>query len=308
MSILYMADPADAEKWRDSLSTLAPELEFRQWPDIGNPAEVHYILAWEPLTNLAEQFGNLRIVYAAGAGVDQFDLASLPGHVSLIRLVDRLMADIMAEYVLFGVIALHRDILSYQEDQRSGSWHPRPIVRASQRRVGVMGVGNLGRAALDRLQPLGFQLSGWNRSLKDVPGGSCYVGPEQLDAFLGQCDILVNMLPLTPETDGILNAERLACLPHGAGLINVGRGAHVIEQDLLDALDEGRLGGAVLDVLEQEPPSQGSPVWKHPRILLTPHVASDVQISGAVAVIVENLAREKARKPLVNVVDRSKGY
>lgn len=166
MCILYMADPADAEKWRDCLSTLAPELEFRQWPEIGNPAEVHYILAWEPLADVAEQLGNLRLLYAAGAGVDQFDLARLPAHVSVIRLVDSSMADIMAEYVQFGVLALHRDILAYQEDQRSGRWQPRPIVHASQRRIGVMGVGNLGRAALDRLQPLGFQLSGWNRSLK----------------------------------------------------------------------------------------------------------------------------------------------
>jgi len=269
---------------------------------------VHYILAWEPLADIAEQFGNLRLLYAAGAGVDQFDLARLPAHVSLIRLVESSMADIMAEYVLFGVLALHRDILAYQEDQRSGRWHPRPIVHASQRRVGVMGVGNLGRAALDRLQPLGFQLSGWNRSLKEVPGGHCYVGPDELEAFLGQCDILVNMLPLTPETDGILNAAKLDCLPHGAGLINVGRGAHVIEKALLSALDEGRLGGAVLDVLVQEPPSQDNPLWKHPRVLLTPHIASDVQIEGGVAVIVENLRRESEGMPLLNVVDRSKGY
>ncbi|VVO56900.1 Glyoxylate/hydroxypyruvate reductase A [Pseudomonas fluorescens] len=308
MCILYMADPADAQKWRDCLSTLAPELEFRQWPDIGNPAEVHYILAWEPLANVAEQFGSLRLLYAAGAGVDQFDLARLPAHVSLIRLVDSTMADIMAEYVLFGVLALHRDILAYQEDQRSGRWQPRPIVHASQRRVGVMGVGNLGRAALDRLQPLGFQLSGWNRSLKEVPGGHCFVGPDELEAFLGQCDILVNMLPLTPETDGILNAAKLDCLPHGAGLINVGRGAHLIETALLSALDEGRLRGAVLDVLVQEPPTQDNPLWKHPRVILTPHIASDVQIEGGVAVIVENLRREREGMTLLNVVDRSKGY
>jgi len=308
MCILYMADPADAQKWRDCLATLAPQLEFRQWPDIGNPAEVHYILAWEPLTNLAEQFANLRLLYAAGAGVDQFDLARLPADVSLIRLVDSSMAEIMAEYVLFSVLAMHRDILAYQEDQRSGRWQPRPIVHASQRRVGIMGVGNLGRAALDRLQPLGFQLSGWNRSLKEVPGGHCYVGPDELEAFLGQCDILVNMLPLTPETAGILNAARLDCLPHGAGLINVGRGAHVIETALLSALNEGRLGGAVLDVLAQEPPTQDNPLWKHPRVLLTPHVASDVQIEGGVALIVENLRREREGMPLLNVVDRSKGY
>jgi glyoxylate/hydroxypyruvate reductase A len=308
MCILYIADPADAGVWRDYLSTLAPELEFRQWPDIGNPAQVLYIVAWEPLEDLAEQFRNLRILYAAGAGVDQFDLAQLSRQVSLVRLVDRLMADIMAEYVLFSVLALHRDILAYQEDQRRSRWQPRPIVHASQRRIGVMGVGNLGRVALDRLQPLGFQLSGWNRSLKEVPGGRCYVGMGQLDDFLGQCDILVNMLPLTPETNGILNAARLGCLPYGAGIINVGRGGHVIEQDLLDALNTGQIAGAVLDVLVQEPPLPQSPFWKHPHVLLTPHVASDVQIEGGVAVIVENLRREREGLPLVNVVDRAKGY
>lgn len=308
MCILYMADPLDAEKWRDCLLTHAPELEFRQWPDIGNPSDVHYILAWEPLTNLAELFGNLRLLFAAGAGVDQFDLPHLPAHVSLIRLVDSSMADIMAEYVLFGVLALHRDILDYREDQRRGRWQPRSIVRASQRRVGVMGIGTLGMAALGRLQPLGFQLSGWNRSLKDIPGGRCFVGPDELDEFLKQCDILVNMLPLTPETKGILSAARLDCLPHGAGLINVGRGAHVIETDLISALDTGRLRGAVLDVLVEEPPPRDSSLWNHSRVLMTPHIASDVQIDGGVALIVENLRRARAGTPLLNVVDRGKGY
>ena len=308
MCILYMADSTDVEKWRARLSKLAPELEFRQWPDVGNPLDVHYLLAWAPPANLTHQFPNLRVLYSAGAGVDQFDLASLSRQVSLVRLVDTSMADIMAEYILFAVLALHRDILAYQEDQREGRWQSRPIVLASQRRVGVMGVGTLGRAALDRLQPLGFQLSGWNRSLKVVPGGRCYVGPGQLDEFLGQCDILVNMLPLTPETDGILSSARLDCLPHGAGLINVGRGAHVVERDLLSALDDGRVGGAVLDVLMKEPPTEDSPFWNHPRVLLTPHIASDVQVEGGVAVIVENLRREIHGMPLLNVVDRSKGY
>lgn len=308
MCILYMADPVSAGEWRDRLSKFAPTLEFREWPDIGNPAEVQYLLAWEPPANLAGQFPNLRVLYSAGAGVDQFDMEHLPEKVSLVRLVDSSMADIMAEYVLFGVLALHRDILAYREDQRSGRWQPRPIVHASQRRVGVMGLGNLGRAALSRLEPLGFQLKGWNRSLKGVPGGRCYVGLEQLDEFLAECDILVNMLPLTPETSGILNAARLACLPHGAGLINVGRGAHVIEQDLFTALNEGHVGGAVLDVLVHEPPSQHSPFWNHPQVLLTPHIASDVQIEGGVAVIVENIQREREGWPLLNEVDRSKGY
>lgn len=308
MCILYMADPADSERWRDCFSKMAPDLEFREWPNVGNPTQVRYLLAWEPPADLVEQFCNLRALYSAGAGVDQFDLAQLPDQVSLVRLVDSSMADIMAEYVLFGVLALHRDMLAYHEDQREGRWHPRPIVHASRRRIGVMGLGNLGRAALDRLQPLGFQLSGWNRSFKNVPGGRCYVGMVQLEDFLGQCDILVNMLPLTSDTRGILNAARLGCLPNGAGLINVGRGAHVVEQDLLEALDDGQIGGAVLDVLVQEPPSKQSPFWKHPRVLLTPHVASDVQIEGAVAVIAENIWRDQHGLPLLNEVDRSKGY
>jgi glyoxylate/hydroxypyruvate reductase A len=307
MCILYMADSADADKWRDRLSTLAPELEFRQWPDVGNPMEVKYLLAWEPPANLA-QFRNLRVLYSAGAGVDQFDLGQISSQVSLVRLVDSSMAAIMAEYVLFAVLALHRDMLTYRENQRAQLWQPLPLVHASQRRIGVMGVGNLGRATLDRLRPLGFQLSGWNRSLKEIPSGHCYVGPDQLDEFLGQCDILVNMLPLTPETNGILNAARLACLPYGAGLINVGRGAHVIEEDLLTALNEGRVGGAVLDVLVHEPPSQHSLFWNHPRVLLTPHIASDVQIEGGVAVIVENLQRVREGRSLLNEVDRFKGY
>lgn len=308
MCMLYMADPADAQAWRDCLSSLAPELEFRLWPDVGDPAQVQYLLAWESPADLAGQFPNLRILYAAGAGVDQFDLSQLPDQLSVVRLVDSSMADIMAEYVLLAVLALHRDLLAYQQDQRAGRWQPRPILRASQRRVGVMGVGNLGQVALDRLQPLGFQLSAWNRSLKAVPGGRCYVGIEQLEVFIGQCDILVNMLPLTPETAGILNATKLACLPRGAGLVNVGRGAHVVEEDLLAALDQGQVGAAVLDVLVQEPPPGQSPLWTHPRVLLTPHIASDVQIEGAVAVIVENLRREKEGRPLLNVVDQSKGY
>ncbi len=308
MCLLYMADPADAQKWRDCLSLMAPELEFRQWPDVGDTTDIHYLLAWEPVANFAKQFPNLRVLYSAGAGVDQFDLARVPTKVSLVRLVDRSMAGIMAEYVLLAVLALHRDILAYKEDQRSGRWQPRPIVHASQRRVGIMGLGQLGQAALGRLEPLGFQLSGWNRSLKDVPGGRCYVGPEQLNEFLAQCDILVNMLPLTPETNAILNAARLACLPDGAGLVNVGRGAHVVEQDLLAALNEGRVGGAVLDVLAKEPPSPNSPFWKHPRILLTPHIASDVQVEGGVVVIVENLRREREGAPFLNLVDRSRGY
>ncbi|MDH1692559.1 glyoxylate/hydroxypyruvate reductase A [Pseudomonas sp. GD03766] len=308
MCILYMAEPSSAAEWRQAFSETVLELEFRQWPDVGDPRDVEYLIAWKPMPRLMEQFPNLKVLYSAGAGVDQFDLSDLPEHVSLVRLVDGTMADIMAEYVIFAVLALHRDMLDYQISQRDRAWAPLPIIPACERRVGVMGLGNLGQVALERLQPLGFQLSAWNRSPKDVPGGRCFVGVEQLHEFLGQCDILINLLPLTPETTGILNANTLGALPMGAGIVNVGRGAHVIEKDLLAALDTGKVGGAVLDVLDQEPPQPDHPFWRHPRVLLTPHIASNVQVKGAVDVVARNVYRERRGLQLLNTVDRSKGY
>lgn len=308
MCILYMAEPGSAAEWRQAFSQQAPGLEFRQWPEVGDPREVHYIIAWEPIPDLMQRFPNLKALYSAGAGVDQFDLSQLPEHVSMVRLIETSMADIMAEYVVFGVLTLHRDVFDYQISQKERCWKPLPIVPASERRVGVMGAGNLGLAALERLQAFGFQLSAWNRSDKSVPGGRCYVGQGQLQEFLEQCDILVNLLPLTPETQGILNASTLSHLPQGAGIVNVARGAHLVEEDLLHALDRGEIGGAVLDVLNQEPPSPDHPFWRHPRVLMTPHIASNVQVKGAVAVIAKNLEQEQRGLPLLNTVDRSKGY
>lgn len=308
MCILYMAEPSGAAEWRQAFSKQAPDVEFRKWPDLGDPSEVRYIIAWKPIPHLMQRFPNLKVLYSAGAGVDQFDLSRLPDHVSVVRLIDASMADIMAEYVVFSVLSLHRDIFEYQIRQRERSWMPLPIIPACERRVGVMGAGSLGLSSLERLRPFGFQLSAWNRSPKEVPGGHCYVGEQQLHEFLGQCDILVNLLPLTPETQGILNAATLSLLPQGAGLVNVARGAHLVEEDLLWALKSGRIGGAVLDVFNQEPPSPDHPFWHHPRVLMTPHIASNVQVKGAVEVIVRNLYREQRGLPPLNTIDRSKGY
>lgn len=307
MCILYKADPRRAAEWRLRLAALAPELEFRQWPDVGDPAEVNYLIAWEPPENLAERFCNLRILFSAGAGVDQFERERLPAHTRLVRMVDDSIAASMAEYVLFAVLTLHRDLLAYREDQRARRWQPLPIVPAARRRVGVMGLGQLGQAALARLLPLGFPLSGWNRSARDLSGVACFSGHAQLDGFLGQCDILVNLLPLTEETQGLLDGALFARLPRGAGLVNVGRGAHLREADLLIALEQGQLSGAVLDVVDQEPPAPNNPLWDHPRVLLTPHIASTVQVEGGVALVVENLRRERDGESLLHLVERRQG-
>jgi glyoxylate/hydroxypyruvate reductase A len=303
-----MANPKVSAVWRAAFSRILPEMDFREWPEIGNPVEVEYLITWEGNPDVIKMFPNLRAVYAAGAGVDQFDTLTFPKGLRLIRLVDESMADIMAEYVLFAVLTLHRDMLIYRQHQVEKNWDPQAIVPAAKRRVGVMGAGQLGLTALKQLEALGFQLCAWNRSLKIIPGGRCYVGDVQLGDFLAQCNILVNLLPLTAETSGILNKDLFRQLPRGAGLVNVGRGAHLVEDDLLAALEEGKLSGAVLDVFTVEPPEQHHPFWTHPRILLTPHVASNVQVEGSVAIIAQNLEREALGMELLNVVDTARGY
>jgi len=179
---------------------------------------------------------------------------------------------------------------------------------ASTRRVGVMGMGMLGRAALAQLRLLGFDCAGWNRSRRSEPGVRCYSGEAELDEFLARTDILVCLLPLTPETRGILGRRVFDALPEGACLVNAARGGHLVEADLLSALENGRLSAAVLDVCEPEPPAQDHPFWQHPRIWLTPHIASATQAETAGEALLDNLRRYEAGLPLEGVVDRSRGY
>ncbi|GGJ93272.1 2-hydroxyacid dehydrogenase [Pseudomonas matsuisoli] len=307
MALLYKASPERASAWQRCLAVEHPSLEFRQWPDIGDAREIEYIIAWESPADLAD-FPNLRILFSVGAGVDQFDLSRLPPQASLVRMVDTSISASMNEYVVWAVMNLHRDMLAYREDQRVARWAPQPIVSAGRRRVGVMGLGQLGLAVIEALRPFGFERFGWNRSPREIEGVTTYAGSEGLEAFLGQCDILINLLPLTPETRGLLDARLFAALPHGAGLINTGRGGHLIEADMLTALASGQLRGAIVDVFEEEPPAVDHPFWTHPRIVVTPHIASTVQIEGGAAAVAENIRRAEAGSPLLNAVDRQRGY
>ncbi|WP_040263620.1 2-hydroxyacid dehydrogenase [Pseudomonas massiliensis] len=308
MALVFKVDDARAAAWKTLFETHAPELDVRFWPEIDDPQEVRYFAAWQPPQGLHEKFPNLEVIFATSAGVDQFDLSLLPPAIEVVRMLDPGIAQGIVEYACFAVLALHRQIPMYQRQQTLKHWQPHALVPAAQRRVGVMGLGNLGRAVLESLRPFGFRLSGWSRSQKSLPGVECYAGDAHLHAFLRQCDILVCLLPLTDDTRGILNANSLAALPVGASLVNLGRGAHLQENDLLEALDGGHLSHAILDVLGDEPPPGNHPFWTHPLIWLTPHIGAMTAPQSAFNSLLENIRRHQRGECLQGCIDRQRGY
>jgi len=269
---------------------------------------VKYLVAWHPPENFFQRYPNLQVVFSVGAGVDQFDFDAFPRHVPLVRMLDPGITQGMVEYATLAVLALHRDLPQYLAAQRAKTWRALPWVPAQRRTVGIMGLGNLGQAVAEQLLRLGFRVSGWSRSYREVEGLNSFAGAAELDRFLAGTDILVCLLPLTKSTRGILNGEIFQSLPQGAALLNIARGAHLHETDLLAALDEGRLSAAILDVLEEEPPANDHPFWHHPRILLTPHTAATTQIDTGCEVLLDNIRRHQAGLPLHGKVNLNSGY
>lgn len=308
MSFVYKSDPVRGRRWAEIFAREAPGLPFRIWPDIGDPAQVRFLAAWEPPANIREVFPNLELLFSSGAGVDQFDFTTLPADLPVVRMVEPGIINGMVEYVSWAVLALHRDLLQYQRQQRRAEWAVAPVRPAAQCRVGVLGLGSLGQAALAQLRSFGFDCAGWSRSRHRLDGLHCFAGADELPAFLARSHILVCLLPLTAETRGVLNAALFAQLPRGAGLVHVGRGPHLVHDDLLSALDSGQIGDAVLDVTDPEPLPPGHPFWRHPNIWLTPHIASMTQPETAAQVVLDNLRRHRDGEPLLGLVDRTRGY
>jgi glyoxylate/hydroxypyruvate reductase A len=308
MALLYKSDPVRGQRWQALFAEHAPDIEWRAWPDIGNPAEIEYLAAWLAPDDLEQLLPNLKVLFAVSAGVDQLDLARLPADVPVVRLLDPGITRGMCEYASWAVLSLHRDMLRYRQQQVARNWQAHLLQPAANRRVGVMGLGAQAQQILATLAPLGFALSGWARSPHQLQGVDCFAGEAQLPAFLSQCDILLCVLPLTEQTQGILNHRLFAQLPKGAALVNMGRGGHLVEEDLLQALASGQLSGAVLDVLQEEPAPADHPFWDHPQILLTPHIAAMTQPDSAFAVLLENIRRHQRGEQMVGEVDRDKGY
>lgn len=307
MTVLLKTDPGRAARWAAYFAQHAPDIDFRTWPDAGTLSDVRYFIGWQAERDLLAAMPGLEVFFASGAGVDHLDFSALPAHVPLVRMVEPGIVESMVEFACLGVLALHRDLLHYAR-AAAGSWQPEAVKPAAQRAVGVMGLGVLGQAVLERLGHFGFRRLGWNRSPRELPGVACFAGAAGMQDFLAQCDILVCLLPLTDDTRGVLGRDLLAALPRGAALLNAGRGGHLDQDALLEALDQGQLRAAMLDVADPEPLPASHPLWRHPRVLLTPHIAAMTQPETAAPVLLANLRRHLAGQPLHDVVDRQRGY
>jgi glyoxylate/hydroxypyruvate reductase A len=298
-------------EWQALFAEYAPQLEVRWWDDpTVSPEDVHYVLVWEPQAGRLAQLPNLRLICSSAAGVDHITRdPTAPLHLPLVRMGSEETAQRMGEFVALSALSLLRSMKRIVDAQARRQWQEFETPRsARETRAGVMGLGNLGVRSAEMLRDLGFITSGWATSRKTIPGVTCFAGPAERDTFLGQCDILVCLLPDTPATRGIINAETLALLPVGAGLVNVARGAHVVTADLLAALDSGQLAGAVLDVFEREPLAADSPLWAHPKIIISPHVASLASRRARVHYVADVIAAFERGEALPNLYDHERGY
>jgi glyoxylate/hydroxypyruvate reductase len=314
VAFLIVTPTWPSDEWAAAMREAAPSLDVRAWPDIGNAADIDYAAAWLPPRDVLRNLPNLKIIFSLGAGVDAIlKDTTLPARVPIVRVNSDDLTMRMTEYVVLHVLMHHRQQRRLDENQKKRVWDSFPTHAASALAVGIMGMGVMGEACALRLRDLGFQVAGWSRTRKEISGVKSFAGPEEFDAFLARTDVLVSLLPATPDTDGIINRATLRKLsregPLGAPyLINAGRGRQQVAEDILASLDAGELHGATLDVFAIEPLPADHPFWTHPKATVTPHCAADSEPSVICAYIAEQMKRHEQGLPLENVVDRQRGY
>jgi glyoxylate/hydroxypyruvate reductase A len=309
MALLVHSENHDDEEWARRLREHDPDIDVRIWPDLGKPDEIDMVLVAQVPEGLFAQLPNLRAIMKLGAGVNNIlDDPHRPAGVPLARLVDPLLVVEMAQWAIYALFHFHRRMPEYAALRERREWVNLGATDPEDTRVGIMGIGAIGGDVAREIAHLGFPVSGWSRTAKRIDGVRCFHGREQLDEFLGVSDFMLSVLPMTPDTAGIIDRKTIAKLPRGAVVANMGRGGQQVEADILAALDSGHLSGAALDVFEQEPLPPDSPFWTHPKVLMTPHVAGFARPKTAAAQVAENYRRARAGEPLLNAVDFDRGY
>jgi glyoxylate/hydroxypyruvate reductase len=298
----------NAKAWRDTLREKIPELEIRLWPEAGELRDIEYLAFMHPDFDALPAFPKLKAMFSRSAGVDGFVRHPKLPKVPLGKIEPPGGDPMMTEYVVMHVLRFHRDMPAYQAAQANREWRRVPIVRPEQRRIGFLGYGMMAKAPALVLTSLGFPVSAWVRRPRESAEIPLFYGSEQLQSFLAQTDIAVCLLPLTQETEGILCARTFAMMPRGAMLVNVGRGKHVVGEDLIKALDSGQLSYAALDALWPEPLPRESPLWSHPKITVMPHVARRPTVLQLATEIVANIRSIEGGGRLLQEVDTNLGY
>lgn len=314
MALLVAVNGWDTGPWVARLKARFPDRDIRSWPDaVGDPADIRYALAWKAPAEALNACANLDVVFSLGAGVDHLlGQKNLP-QVPIVRVVDPDLTARMSEWIALQVLLHHRQHLAYAAQQREKVWRELTQPSARDLRVGILGLGVLGADSADVLKRLGFNVAGWSRSKKTLEGIDCYAGDAEFDAFLSRTDVLVNLLPLTAETRGLVNRSVLERLARdgvlgGPVFINAGRGGSHVEADLVAALKDGTLKAASLDVFETEPLAADSPLWDCENAILTPHVAADSDPEAISDYVAEQIRRFEADGTLENRVDPARGY
>lgn len=309
MSLLLAAPDRNMQTWKEALLEVDPNLDIEIWPDVQNKEQVHFIVAWNHPGHVLNSYPNLKAISSLGAGVDHIlQDESLPMDVPVCRVVSPSLVRQMKEYVLAGVLNYQRNFYRYMNQRLKGVWEPHPNKNSNDFSIGIMGLGQLGQPATELPARMGYDVLGWSRTEKELAGVKTFSGNAGLDPFLSETTLLVCMLPLTPETKGILDLEVFKKLRHPAYLINVARGEHLVEEDLIYALDKEWLNGALLDVFTKEPLPENHPFWNRRNIMITPHVSSLTPPEEVAAQIMDNYKRALSGMPLQNEVDKRRGY
>lgn len=307
--LLHRADGA-TEAWIKDFGKYLPDAEVVVWRAGVTPPPCDYAVVWSPPEAMLADLGEVKAIFLTGAGVDALLRFGdkLPRHVPLIRLEDAGMAIQMAEYVTHAVLRYYRRFDEYEAQARAGQWAPLPQHNKEDFSIGLLGMGALGGRVLEALAPFGFPLRGWSRSAKEVAGVQCFHGADGLDTFLRGTRVLVCLLPLTADTNNIIDRSNMAKLPQGAYLVNVARGAHVAEPDLLTLIKSGHIAAATLDVFRNEPLPSQHPFWQEPRISITPHISAMTLRRESVQQIAEKIIKIEAGEMVDGIVDRIRGY
>lgn len=308
MKTLIVMLRANASEWVDLLKQALPDHEVLLDPSAARGA-ITYALAGKPPAGALAALGRIEALFSVNAGVEALlQPGAVPDDVPIVRLADGALAAGMLEWVLAQALAWHRNLFDYRASQVEIRWAPMLEKVSSERPVTVLGAGHLGAPVAQALARLGFPVRTWSRTPKELAGVDCLAGREALHPAVAGAEILINLLPLTEETDGLLDHQVLGTLARGSVLINGGRGRHVVDEALLALLDTGHLRAAVLDVFREEPLPLSHPFWRHPRVFVSPHIAAPTHAASAVATIAANIRRHEAGLPMSDIVDRVRGY